>query len=87
MHGLKTLAIRQDMKRDVAAPFQRTIGATNLEFHGVTSQNVSECAPLNRRDGHCHVSIAGRAITPTVAKQIRAHATWRTFGTLSHGKR
>src|SRR5690606_40245425 len=51
MHGLKTLAIRQDMKRDVAAPFQRTIGAAGLKFHGVTSQNVSECAALNRRDG------------------------------------
>lgn len=87
MHSLKTLAIRQDMKRNVAAPLQRTIGATNLEFHGVISQNVGERVTLDRRDGNSHVSIAGCAIAAAVALQVGTHAPGRALGTRGHGKR
>ena len=41
MHSLKTLAIGQDVKRDVAAPFERTIQASNLKLHDACLQCVA----------------------------------------------
>jgi hypothetical protein len=56
VHSLKAMAIGQDMKRDVAAPFQRTIGATNLEFHDACLQ----CVAMARVSAHKPAKKSGK---------------------------